>query len=517
MTDAVGGAPQRPSVIDSIAGAATSKSAAQVNKASANNGRQPDTTENSDERQDDSSVQNAKNGDAPVKRQTVHRAGKTDRGSDDDGKKKDDQDQSFEDTIDKLVTKESSDKPVQVAATMALPTGWNAGNTDAQTEGETKTHAGNAATATPTDTKSVVLPGSLLKQQSVEALLGARQRLLLAEKLKEGGNDNVARNGPETVQATVNARQSHWLFDNAANTAAARVAETLQDKGAPPASGTTLNTAQVLTADTNKGDAKSASGTLPSSPVQTTQAIPSGDAAQRQALDGRQPNGGNSRDQMLAGNRSQRQVADASAASSSDRVSFDVPDAPPTAQGATQQVRTGIVKALADLDPGSRAPSTSQLTPDRPPVANQVLRSIDITLSPPDLGTVRLKLSLKSNALDIDAETSKASTAKLLDSDRKSLEQSLRDAGYDVKSMKIADASASNSANMNSSSNGNGQSFQDGSQARGNFSGRQDGNMGRRDGAMPDQSQQQQPRGDGRKGAPAPDVAGRRQSDAIYI
>jgi flagellar hook-length control protein FliK len=362
----------------------------------------------------------------------------------------------------------------------------------------------------------VVLPGSLLKQQSVEALFGARQRLLLAEKLKEGGNDNVARNGPETVQATVNARQSHWLFDNAANTAAARVAETLQDKGTPPASGTTLNAAQVLTA-TNKGDAKSASGTLPSSPVQTAQAIPPGDAAQRQALDGRQPNGGNSRDQMLAGNRSQRQVADASAASSSDRASFDVPDAPPTAQGATQQVRTGIVKALADLDPGSRAPSTSQLTPDRPPVANQVLRSIDITLSPPDLGTVRLKLSLKSNALDIDAEASKASTAKLLDSDRKSLEQSLRDAGYDVKSMKIADASASNSANMNSSSNGNGQSFQDGSQARGNFSGRQDGNMGRRDGAMPDQSQQQQPRGDGRKGAPAPDVAGRRQSDAIYI
>ena len=32
--------------------------------------------------------------------------------------------------------------------------------------------------------------------------------------------------------------------------------------------------------------------------------------------------------------------------------------------------------------------------------------------------------------------------AKLLDGDRKGLEQSLRDAGYDVKSLKIADASA---------------------------------------------------------------------------
>jgi hypothetical protein len=504
-------------VIDSIAGAATSKSGAQVNKANANNGRQSDTKQNSDERQDDSSVSSTKNDGAPVKRQTVHRAAKTDHRSDDDGKKKDDQDQSFEETIDKLVTKDSSDKPVQVAATMALSPGWNANNAGRQIEGDTKAPASKSATTTPTDTKSVVLPGSLLKQQSVEALLGARQRLLLAQKVKEGNQDNAALDGPETVQATVNARQSHWLFDDAVNTAATRVAETLQDKGVPPASSTTLNAAQVLTASPNKGDGKPASDTLPSQPAQTAQAIPAGDAAQQQALDSRQPNGGNSRDQMLAGNSGQRKVADTPAASSSDRASFDIPDAPLAAQGATQQVRTGIVKALADMDLGSRTASTAQLTPDRLPVANQVLRTIDITLSPPDLGTVRLKLSLKSNALDIDAEASKASTAKLLDSDRKGLEQSLRDAGYDVKSMKIADASASNSANLNNSSNGNGSSFQDGSQARGNFSGRQDGNMGRRDGAMPDQSQQQHSRDDSRKGAPTSDVAGRRQSDAIYI
>jgi hypothetical protein len=504
-------------VIDSIAGAATSKPGAQVKKVNADNGRQSDTTKNSDDRQDDSSVSGTKSDDAPVKRRTVHRAGKTEHGSDDDGKKKDDKDQSFEETIDKLTTKGSSDKPVQVAATMALSPAWSADNADRQTEGDAKTVAGKGAATTPADTKSVVLPGSLLKQQSVEALLGARQRLLLAQKVQEGGQDNAAFDKPEAVQATVNARQSHWLFENAANTAAARVTETLHDKGVQGASSTTLNAAQVLAASPNKGDGKLASDVLPSQPAQTAQAIPSGDAAQRQALDGRQPNGRNSRDQMLAGNPSQRKVADAPVASSSDRASFDVPDAPPTAQGTTQQVRTGIVKALADMDLGSRAAGTAQLTPDRPPVANQVLRTIDITLSPPDLGTVRLRLSLKSNALDIDAEASKASTAKLLDSDRKGLEQSLRDAGYDVKSMKIADASASNNANLNNSSNGNGSSFQDGSQARGNFSGRQDGNMGRRDGAMPDQSQQQQSRDDGRKGAPASDVAGRRQSDAIYI
>jgi hypothetical protein len=504
-------------MIDSIAGSVASKSSAQVNKANANNGREPDTTENTDERQDDKSVRNGKQDDPRVDHKAADKVDKAKGRSDHDGKKKDDKDQSFEDTIDKLGTKESSDKPVQVAAAMALSSAWNVDNAGRQTDGDAKSATGNRDGATPADTKNAVLPGSLLKQQSVEALLDARQRLLLAQKVKENGGDGAAHNATDTVQATVNARQSHWLFDNAANATASRVAETLQDKGTPPGPGATLNAAQVLTANQTKGEGKPASSAQPPSPVQTTQAIPSGDAAQGQALDSRQPKGGNSHDQMLAGNPSQRQMANASSAAPSDRVSFDAPDAPPPgAQGATQQVRTGIVNALSDIDLGPQTSSATPLMPNRQPLASQVLRTIDITLSPPDLGTVRLRLSLKSNALDIDAEASKASTAKLLDSDRKSLEQSLRDAGYDVKSMKIADASASNAANLNNSSNGNGSSFQDGSQARGNFSGRQDGNMGRRDGAMPDQSQQRS-RGDGQKGAPASDIASRPKSDAIYI
>ncbi len=162
--------------------------------------------------------------------------------------------------------------------------------------------------------------------------------------------------------------------------------------------------------------------------------------------------------------------------------------------------------------------TTSQIVQDRPvAVPGQVLRTIDVTLSPENLGTVRLRLSLKSNSLEIDAEASKASTAKLLNDDRKGLEQSLRDAGYDVSSLKIADVASSNNAGLNSSLNGGGSSFQDGSQARANFAGRQDGNMQGRNGATPDQSQQQQSRNNNPKSSPGSEMAKARRSNEIYI
>ena len=68
------------------------------------------------------------------------------------------------------------------------------------------------------------------------------------------------------------------------------------------------------------------------------------------------------------------------------------------------------------------------------------MRAIELTLSPADLGSVTLRLSLKSNVLSVEAEATKASTAKLLSDDRDALTKSLRDAGYDVSTLKITDA-----------------------------------------------------------------------------
>jgi flagellar hook-length control protein FliK len=223
---------------------------------------------------------------------------------------------------------------------------------------------------------------------------------------------------------------------------------------------------------------------------------------------------------MPSGNASDKRNSDIKASPSIDHEPVDATKLQGSMSGAAQQVKSGVLNALTGDKGSAPQPNAPQLPQDRPVIPGQVLRSIDLTLSPPDLGTVRLKLSLKSNALDIDAEASKASTAKLLDDDRKSLEQSLRNAGYDVKNLKIADASASNNANLNNSQNGAGSSFQDGNQGRMNFAGRQDnGNMQqRREGTLPDQSQQQRsPRDNNQKGSPSSEVASGRQSNAIYI
>jgi flagellar hook-length control protein FliK len=159
-------------------------------------------------------------------------------------------------------------------------------------------------------------------------------------------------------------------------------------------------------------------------------------------------------------------------------------------QTATNQVRDGVVNALSGnaTDGGT---STAPPAASNHAVAAPVLRTLDLTLSPPDLGSVTLHLSLKSNSLSIEAEASKTSTAKLLSDDRTNLERGLRDAGYDVSSVKITDVSASNSSTASGWQPGGSQP-RDGEQARPGFGGRQDGEMQRRDGSMSDQSQRRQ-------------------------
>src|SRR5262249_36835919 len=156
-------------------------------------------------------------------------------------------------------------------------------------------------------------------------------------------------------------------------------------------------------------------------------------------------------------------------------------DPKPSQQGqpsVSAQVRDGVIDALAGKA-GELAPNTTATNlQDRAPAPTPVLRSLDLTLSPPDLGSVRLRLSLKSNSLAIEAEGSKAATAKILNDDRTSLERGLRDAGYDVSSLKITETAASNSASPNGQTTGS--PFRDGDQARSNFAGRQDGDSQRR-------------------------------------
>jgi hypothetical protein len=126
---------------------------------------------------------------------------------------------------------------------------------------------------------------------------------------------------------------------------------------------------------------------------------------------------------------------------------------------------------------------------------------------------VKLRLSLKSNSLTIEAEASKASTAKLLTDDRPNLERGLKDAGYDVSSMKITDTSASSSS-TGSGWQANGSPSRDGDQSRSSFAGRQDGEMQRRDGSSSDQAQRRQKENNPK---PATDSINARPGNAVYI
>jgi hypothetical protein len=413
----------------------------------------------------------------------------------------DDADTSFETTIDTLGSQAQSGDAQ--AATPSSQAAWNteALRTLAQNQpsnDDSDDAAQSLKTAAPT--------GHLLKQASVIALLDARQRLQAVQDAAMPEADA----SEETIESamTVHTRESHWVFDTASTESSRRVSDALINAGREE---TPLAALASSSGKTGGDVVKSSSDTQLAAP--SADQVPADGTASRQNFGGAQDGSQNHHSQSGTTGGDTRQIL--KAATPAEQVIADTPDISVAPSVVSQQVRSGVLAALADENPGASVSSQPQLA-DRPPVAGQVLKTIDLTLSPPDLGTVRLKLSLKSSALDIDAATSKAATAKLLDNERSGLEQSLRDAGYDVKSLKISDISSTSNSSLNSSLNNGSSSFQDGSQARANFSGRQDDGMSQREGGTSDQSQQRR-RNDSQKTSTTADIVSGRPSNAIYI
>lgn len=520
MTGTVGHAAQSKSMVEALTQSA--KVGGQAHKASAKAAQDADGADNSESHGSDRTAKGPANSDDAAEQQPVEKSGKTTRKSHHDGDKKDDKDKSFADTIDKLGTPSQSTPAPENPPVTASPAGWTANLVFRQTPAGHAQDDASVGTTPVSNNGKTARPGNLLKQDSIIALLDARQRLLSAHDAQDtSGTVTDANDTTAATAITVQSRQSHWTFDDAGNSSNPRVFETLMakdGKASPALASASASASAPVSAEPKEVGTKSAADS--GVPVQASHVAAADNASLRQAFDGQQGSSGNGREQMPSGNAGDKRNSDIKASLSIDHEPVDATKLPGSMSGAAQQVKNGVLNALTGDKGSAPQPNAPQLPQDRPVIPGQVLRSIDLTLSPPDLGTVRLKLSLKSNALDIDAEASKASTAKLLDDDRKSLEQSLRNAGYDVKNLKIADASASNNANLNNSQNGAGSSFQDGSQGRMNFAGRQDnGNMQqRREGALPDQSQQQRsPRDNNQKGSPSSEVASGRQSNAIYI
>jgi chemotaxis protein MotD len=369
-----------------------------------------------------------------------------------------------------------------------------------------------------------VRPGNLLLQDSIAAMLDAKARLAPSDDITKLAQSNMPDAMPpgqpdeigDATPAVVNRQETYWNFAETTVAAAASQLSRLTPEeritphplSSAPFSSPRLSTVVQKTAEPA---AKTSNEPVPQLQAQAVPA-PAADTPDNAFLADKDQNGARLQ-QQVTGDVANGKAAKADAADSLDQI-FSI-DPKPSQQGqpsVSAQVRNGVVDALAGKAGELTQNTTATDIHDRTPAPTPVLRSLDLTLSPPDLGSVRLRLSLKSNSLAIEAEASKAATAKILNDDRTSLERGLRDAGYDVSSLKITETLSSNSASSNGQTSGS--PFRDGDQARSNFAGRQDGDAQRRDGSS-DQAQRRQK--DISQQTSAGDVPNSRPGNAVYI
>lgn len=453
----------------------------------------------------------ASSSDDSVRRRDKVSARKQSRSDTDDG------DASFADTFDSIGQQEP-----KTNTNVERSDNWSSNTMVAPVSGNSAVQQAADIVEQPSDnSQRAVRPGNLLRQDSIAALIDAKARLLPKDdntKLAQATMPNAPPpKQPDEIgdatPAVVNSQETHWNFAETTVAAAASQLSRLTPEERftlHPLSSSRLSTVLQKTSDPA---AKMSNESMPQTQAQAVPA-PATDTPANSFLADKDQTGARLQ-QQAAGDSRDGKVAKADASDSIDQILSIDPK--PSQQGqpsVSAQVRNGVVDALAGKA-GELAPNnTATDLQDRAPAPTPVLRSLDLTLSPPDLGAVRLRLSLNSNSLAIEAEASKASTAKILNDDRTSLERGLRDAGYDVASLKITDTSTSNST----SSNGwqtSGSPFRDGDQARSNFAGRQDGDAQQRDGSLRDQAQRRQR--DNSQQTSAGDLPNSRQGNAVYI
>ncbi len=157
--------------------------------------------------------------------------------------------------------------------------------------------------------------------------------------------------------------------------------------------------------------------------------------------------------------------------------------APVARLSPVQQIADAVVGAMPDLsqtaaglpvsDSADVAGPTDSAAADMPsdPAAaagGGPVKTLNLELEPPSLGTVTITLNLTPDGLDVQLAASQSSTMNLIDKDKDSLSDQLRQSGYSVTSMAVTLGShnGSNVANNGSAAqNPNGQAAsQSGSQ-----------------------------------------------------
>lgn len=442
---------------------------------------------------------------------SVQSAEKPSRRPHEEGENSDNHDSSFEATIDGI------DRPApQIpAAAAGQAADWNAMlafNQMISDRPQKSSDAKSDGSSVSTDVSSAPLSPKLLKHDSAAALLLAKQRLL------DGNAPVNASAGQSTDEKVatpfiVRSRETHWSFANTETSSSLRAT--------PPSAGSSAATNPLVsfaeTGAAKSGDSGAEATSNPMKPViaGTSSSDATPDAPDHQSFSDEREAGSEPRDRTSNSLKTHTGL-EVSTSKSVDTPATDDNGTTAAIPNATQQIRNGVISALTgEFGEASQTNATLPLQA-RPLNSGQLMRTIELTLAPADLGAVTLRLSLRSNVLTVEAEASKASTAKLLSDDRDALEKSLRDAGYDVSALKITDAGAISATAATAAAPTGGMQFQDNGQARMSFAQRQDGDLQRRDGSTPEQSQQRS-RGNNPQNSAATDAANSRQANAIYI
>ena len=147
---------------------------------------------------------------------------------------------------------------------------------------------------------------------------------------------------------------------------------------------------------------------------------------------------------------------------------------------ADKQLAPSLGRELVSTAQGMTALERVLQATDQSQTAPAMLKTLNVQLSPADLGNVSVRLSLQGSALDLHLSVDQGKTRDLIERDRHVISDSLSQVGYSVGTLTVEQTSSTGSSNMSSA----GQSFssntsQDGSSGRqysGSGSGQSPGN-----------------------------------------
>ena len=99
-----------------------------------------------------------------------------------------------------------------------------------------------------------------------------------------------------------------------------------------------------------------------------------------------------------------------------------------------RQIVDGIAAEIPP--PRDKSPAGPAAAPT-PSTQSQPVKVVTIQLNPAELGTLTVRISLRNDALELQVETSRRDTARMVEADRDALSSLLRSAGYHVEAVTV--------------------------------------------------------------------------------